>query len=97
MLTGGVARNRAAVHFLAEALGTDVRVPARPQITGAYGAALLAMESAGRPPAGRAPGQGDADTSVPLFPGPAGAGRSCTNCDGTVAALSMPVVVIRDR
>jgi predicted CoA-substrate-specific enzyme activase len=95
VLTGGVARNRAAVHFLAEALGTDVQVPARPQITGAYGAALLAMESAGRPPAGRAPGQGDADTSVPLFPGPAGADRSCTNCDGTVAALSMPM--IRDR
>ena len=51
-------------------------MPARPQITGAYGAALLAMESAGR-----APVQGDADMSVPLFPGPPGSDRSCTDCD----------------
>ncbi len=76
VLTGGVARNRAAVRFLAEALNLEVQVPARPQITGAYGAALLAMESAGR-----APVQGDADMSVPLFPGPPGSDRSCTDCD----------------
>src|SRR6202035_2579989 len=50
VLTGGVARNRAAVRFLAGALDLQVQVPARPQITGAYGAALLAMESAGRAP-----------------------------------------------
>jgi predicted CoA-substrate-specific enzyme activase len=86
VLTGGVARNRAAVRFLAEALGTDVQVPARPQITGAYGAALLAMESAGRAPAGPAPGSGDADTSVPMFPGPAGSDRSCAGCDGDLAS-----------
>ena len=78
VLTGGVARNRAAVRFLAEALNLEVQVPARPQITGAYGAALLAVESAGR-----APVQGDADMSVPLFPGPPGSDRSCTDCDGT--------------
>jgi len=70
-----VARNRAAVQFLAEALDLEVQVPARPQITGAYGAALLAMESAGR-----APDQGDADMSVLLFPGPPGSDRSCTDC-----------------
>ena len=91
VLTGGVARNRAAVHFLAEALGTNVQVPARPQITGAYGAALLAMESAGRVPAGRvpagqAPRPSDADTSVPLFPRPSGPDRTCADCDGTVAS-----------
>ena len=85
VLTGGVARNRAAVHFLAEALGTDVQVPDRPQITGAYGAALLAMESAGRSPAGPASGSGDADMSVPMFPGPAESDRSCAGCDGGVA------------
>ncbi len=88
VLTGGVARNRAAVRFLAEALDLEVQVPARPQITGAYGAALLAMESAGR-----APGQGDADMSVPSFPGPPGSDRSCTDCDGTVgSAVGAPVV-----
>ena len=86
VLTGGVARNRAAVHFLAEALGTKVQVPARPQITGAYGAALLAMESAGRAPAGQMPGPFDADTSVPLFPRPSESDRSCSNCDGNLAS-----------
>lgn len=51
VLTGGVAQNPAAVHFLSRALRVDVGVPAQPQITGAYGAALLAMESdrRGRP------------------------------------------------
>ena len=72
VLTGGVARNRAAVRFLADALDLEVQVPARPQITGAYGAALLAMESAGRTPARQEPGPGDEDMSVPLFPGPSG-------------------------
>jgi predicted CoA-substrate-specific enzyme activase len=103
VLTGGVARNRAAVRFLAEALDLDVQVPERPQITGAYGAALLAMESAGRPPA-RPAGTGDADTSVPLFPGPghsasghAGEGHSCAGCDGTISPVVDlgPAIAIR--
>lgn len=45
VMTGGVAKNRAAVHFLAEALRSPLQVPADPQITGAYGAALLALET----------------------------------------------------
>ncbi|WP_174521108.1 acyl-CoA dehydratase activase [Kribbia dieselivorans] len=45
VMTGGVAHSRAAVHFLAKALGTEVSVPREPQITGAYGAALLGLES----------------------------------------------------
>ena len=53
-------------------------MPAHPQITGAYGAALLAVESAGRAPA---------DMSVPLFPGPPGSDRSCTDCDGTIGSM----------
>jgi len=93
VLTGGVARNRAAVSFLAEALGLEVQVPARPQITGAYGAALLAMESAGQAPAGQAPEPGDADTSVPLFPGPSGSDRSCTDCDGNLAPAGAATMV----
>ena len=73
VLTGGVARNPAAVEFLARALGMEVGVPERPQITGAYGAALLAMESAERD---------GADTDVQLFPH-AHDGHSCAGCDGT--------------
>lgn len=46
VMTGGVARNDAAVHFLGEALGASITVPSAPQITGAYGAAQLALESA---------------------------------------------------
>ncbi|EWT07818.1 benzoyl-CoA reductase [Intrasporangium chromatireducens Q5-1] len=45
VMTGGVARSRAAVHFLAESLRAPVIVPAEPQISGAYGAALLGLES----------------------------------------------------
>ena len=44
VLTGGVARNPAARHFLSVALDHEVIVPEHPQITGAYGAALLARE-----------------------------------------------------
>ena len=50
IMTGGVARNAAAVHFLSEALVLPLQVPADPQIMGAYGAALLALEtSTGKP------------------------------------------------
>jgi (R)-2-hydroxyacyl-CoA dehydratese activating ATPase len=45
VMTGGVAKNRAAVHFLSAALRAPLQVPADPQITGAYGAALLALET----------------------------------------------------
>lgn len=53
VMTGGVARNAAAVHFLAQAVRAEVTVPESPQITGAYGAALLARDGAGaaEPPA----------------------------------------------
>jgi (R)-2-hydroxyacyl-CoA dehydratese activating ATPase len=83
VMTGGVAQNPAAVHFLAEALGATVGVPAHPQLTGAYGAALLAMESAARSTPVDVPG---ADG---IFPGQhagphAGPGHSCADCDGSL-------------
>lgn len=80
VMTGGVAHNPAAVHFLAEALRTEVTVPEHPQLTGAYGAALLARESATGPARpGDVPG---ADT---LFPGQHdGPGHSCAGCSGTL-------------
>jgi predicted CoA-substrate-specific enzyme activase len=43
--TGGVvAHNPTIVALLSEAIGTEVRTPPHPQLTGAYGAALYAME-----------------------------------------------------
>ena len=44
-LTGGVARNTAVVRSLSEALREPLLIPENPQITGAYGAALLGAES----------------------------------------------------
>jgi predicted CoA-substrate-specific enzyme activase len=81
VMTGGVAQNPAAVRYLAKALDLNVTVPAYPQITGAYGAALLAVESSGRSPSDR-----DADTDRELFPhNHTGSEHSCADCDGTVA------------
>lgn len=45
MLSGGVARNEAVRVLLGEAAGMDVVVPDQPQLMGAYGAALLALET----------------------------------------------------
>jgi (R)-2-hydroxyacyl-CoA dehydratese activating ATPase len=75
VMTGGVARNAAAVRFLAEALGEEITVPSSPQITGAYGAALLAREGAGR--SARAAGEAGTGTREPA--------RSCATCDVAAA------------
>jgi activator of 2-hydroxyglutaryl-CoA dehydratase len=40
-----VARSEAIRSLLSEELGHDVIVPSRPQLMGAYGAALLALEA----------------------------------------------------
>ena len=44
VMTGGVAKNKAAVQALSRALRLPVEVPNDPQISGAYGAALLALD-----------------------------------------------------
>ncbi|KQY50868.1 MULTISPECIES: acyl-CoA dehydratase activase [unclassified Nocardioides] len=82
VLTGGVARNPAAVHFLSRALRVEVGVPEQPQITGAYGAALLALEADQR---GR-PVQ-DVAGADHLFPRTSHdePGHSCAGCDGNLA------------
>lgn len=43
-ITGGMAKNPCMQRFLAETLGRNVLVPEDPQLVGALGAALLAME-----------------------------------------------------
>jgi CoA-substrate-specific enzyme activase, putative len=44
VMTGGVAKNPAAVRFLERALDVEIHLPAEPQIAGALGAALLALD-----------------------------------------------------
>jgi predicted CoA-substrate-specific enzyme activase len=80
VMTGGVAQNRAAVHFLSEALNAEVGVPEHPQLTGAYGAALLAMESAAR----ARPPVDDVPNADGIFPHTHAASHSCADCDGTL-------------
>lgn len=45
MMTGGVAKNVGIVKCLEEKLGDNIFIPKEPQIVGAIGAALAALES----------------------------------------------------
>ncbi|RJF86326.1 2-hydroxyglutaryl-CoA dehydratase [Oleomonas cavernae] len=44
VMTGGVARNKAAVHYIEAALGMPLILPPTPQIAGALGAALIGLD-----------------------------------------------------
>ncbi len=44
VMTGGVAKNPAAVHHIQKALGMPIHLPTTPQTAGALGAALLALD-----------------------------------------------------
>ena len=44
VMTGGVAKNVAAVHYIQKELDLPLHIPAAPQIAGALGAALLALD-----------------------------------------------------
>jgi activator of 2-hydroxyglutaryl-CoA dehydratase len=46
IMTGGVARNEGVVKALEELLGEKIFVPDEPEIAGALGAAVLAMQRA---------------------------------------------------
>ena len=46
MLSGGVVRNQAIPRLLEEETGEKVVIPRYPQLMGAYGAALVALELA---------------------------------------------------
>jgi predicted CoA-substrate-specific enzyme activase len=50
IFTGGVAKNPCVAALLEERLGRRVRIPGDPQMSGALGAALLAMETPAPPP-----------------------------------------------
>jgi predicted CoA-substrate-specific enzyme activase len=47
-VTGGVALNPAFVHYLSIQLGVELWVPEDPQLTGALGAAVIALEKKGK-------------------------------------------------
>jgi predicted CoA-substrate-specific enzyme activase len=46
-MSGGVAHNRGVVKALGMVLGCEIAVPSKPDIVGAYGAALIAKERSG--------------------------------------------------
>ncbi len=46
VFTGGVAKNKGVVKMLGEQIGKDFLIPAEPQLTGALGAAIIALDSA---------------------------------------------------
>jgi predicted CoA-substrate-specific enzyme activase len=79
VMTGGVAKNRALVHYLQMALGLDIELLDDPQIAGALGAALIAREEhAGNLDATAA----DERTAHDLAGRLATPGHSCVDCDG---------------
>ncbi|MGV9710961.1 acyl-CoA dehydratase activase [Gordonia sp. NPDC003424] len=81
VMTGGVARNEAARHYLEKALRHPVEVLAQPQIAGAYGAGLLARDeylgSLGRTESR------DTAAKDQLAQRAAGIVPTCAGCDGT--------------
>ncbi|AZG46604.1 2-hydroxyisocaproyl-CoA dehydratase activator [Gordonia insulae] len=84
VMTGGVAKNAAAVHYLSAALDAPVTVPPDPQITGAYGAALLALETYGA-------SISIEDVEVEGVGAATDASHSCGGCAGSTP-LHMPSV-----
>jgi predicted CoA-substrate-specific enzyme activase len=82
VMTGGVAKNPAAVHYLSEALDLPVQVPSDPQISGAFGAALLARdELLGH--------RGLADAGRDQVVVPAAEARDCQTCDVTTTSAPL--------
>lgn len=85
VMTGGVARNRAAVHYLGQALGADVTVPNAPQITGAYGAAQLARENSS---SSSVRDQQDRDEQTEKIATHEPSSASCDSCSGILSDTS---------
>jgi predicted CoA-substrate-specific enzyme activase len=94
VMTGGVAKNAAAVHYIQAELGMTLHIPSDPQIAGALGAALLALDdyrSINKRAAQNADEEDKRDSAM-------NAARSCgTGCKGVPAesSASIPIVVKR--
>lgn len=83
VMTGGVARNEAARHYLELALRHPVEVLAQPQIAGAYGAGLLAHDDY-RGSIARAE-RHDSSAKVQLAQRAHQPAPRCTGCDGDLS------------
>lgn len=90
VMTGGVANNPAAVHYMSQALGLAVEVPAAPQISGAFGAALLALDQhLGRASAAGAQRREQALAGLSPAVAPPADCRTCEANDGAGAPSSL--------
>ncbi|HEY5842186.1 MAG TPA: acyl-CoA dehydratase activase [Mycobacterium sp.] len=89
VMTGGVAKNPAARHYLSRALRHEVDVLDQPQIAGAYGAGLLALDEY--------LGSRDHDRETAIGAGIAARHTAsvphCASCDGVLNNTSTPVVL----
>lgn len=86
-LTGGVAKNEAAFRSLQAKLDVELLLPEEPQITGALGAALLAMDRL----AGEMVDDGGDHAHTQ------GASRSCSGCSGLLDSGDNPTMLTLTR
>lgn len=101
VMTGGVAKNPAARHFVSRALDRPIELLAQPQIAGAYGAGLLARDEYRTRAA--APADRDAVADEQVAARASTGGRHCLDCDGgrdqavTRAVGAVPIELSRGR
>ncbi len=89
VMTGGVAKNEAAVRFVADKLGVEVQIPEDPQISGAYGAALIARDEYAATRTGQPDAESsDVDVDVDMDAGRSGAALDCATCGVQAAQLA---------
>lgn len=101
VMTGGVAKNPAALHYVSQALGHEVEMLAQPQIAGALGAALLARdEFAGSQ---RVSAAADAAVDEQFTQAKSTGTPQCATCDGVLdhdyrsTAGPVPLELQRER
>jgi predicted CoA-substrate-specific enzyme activase len=96
VMTGGVANNKAAVQALSRALRLPVEVPSDPQISGAYGAALLALDdmTAGTVAINAEP---EATALAGVSSGPAPSCNTCGAGSGGNAASELLQLTVLER
>ena len=88
VMTGGVAKNPAALHFVSRALGQPVELLQDPQVAGAYGAGLLARDEY----LGMAASSDAQDTVTEdhLLERMTASDGSCVGCDGVLGHRGDP-------
>ncbi|NLE78340.1 MAG: benzoyl-CoA reductase [Rhodococcus sp.] len=92
VMTGGVAKNPAAIRMVSEALRNPVELLDQPQIAGAYGAGLLArdgyLHARTEPDGADAGTETDAGTAADTDTVRADGMPSCVSCDGVLDSIS---------